>query len=317
MNSSYSGTKTFMTFFCKVTASRAEYQDGLNKILSKMETMSTIEQWIAGLQEVVYMGSGSVPSAGLKPNLGQYLNTMTMVEGGSNNVFSTTPNRDPPYYGYLTSQAEVHPIILLLLGFAGLIFLVTLIYYCMLVTKLSTHFVVTKYRPNFNVESKANSRPVPDSTLSWILQAARENALDTEHTSTGNRDVKRKPIGGLEEEVRTISDSSVSVPSHEYELRDWRFEVVDMPAGIARVVRRHEKAVSSVMGSPQQPQQEVAQFVGVAFSPNRYQQPEMGMSTQQQQGMIYGRNGYAPNIHGQQKMELLFNEWDLMVFLGE
>jgi hypothetical protein len=152
MNSSYSDTKTFKTSFCNVTASRAECQDGLNNILSKMESKSTIYYWIAGLQGVVYMGSGSVPSADLKPNLEQYLNTMTMVEGGSNNVFSTTPNGDPPYYGCLTSQAEVHPIILLLVGFAGFIFLVTFIYYCMLLTKLSTHSMVTTFRPNSNVE---------------------------------------------------------------------------------------------------------------------------------------------------------------------
>jgi hypothetical protein len=268
-----------------------------------MESMSTIEQWIAGLQGVVYMGSGSVPSADLKPNLEQYLNTMTMVEGGSNNVFSTTPNGDPPYYGCLTSQAEVHPIILLLVGFAGFIFLVTLFNYLLLLAKLSTHFMVTEFRSNSNPDSRANIKPIPDSTLSWILQAARENALDTEHMSTGNRGVRGKPVDGLTEEVRKMSDSRVSVPSHEYELRDWRFEIVDMPAGIARVVRRHGKAVSSAMSSPQQPQQEVPQFVGSAFSPNRYPHPEMGMSTQQQQGMMYGGNGYAPNIHGQQNME--------------
>jgi hypothetical protein len=303
MNASYSDTKTFRTFYCNVTASRAEYQDGLNKILSKMESMSTIYNWIAGLQGVVYMGSGSAPSADLKSNLEQYLNTMTMVEGGSNNVFTTTPNGDPPYYGCLTNQAEVHPIILLLVGFAGFIFLVTLIYYFMLLTKLSTHFVATKFRPNLSAESRANIKPVPDSTLSWILQAARENALETEQISTGNRDVKRKPVGGLSEEVRTVSASSISIPSHEYELRDWRFEVVDMPAGIARVVRRHGKAVSSVMSSPQQPQQEVSQYVGRAFSPNSYPQPETGMSIQQQQGMMYGGNEYAPHIYGQQNME--------------
>jgi hypothetical protein len=122
------------------------------------------------------------------------------------------------YYGCLTSQAEVHPIILLLVGFAGFIFLVTLIYYFVLLTKLSTHFMGTKFRPDSSAGSRANIKPVPESTLSWILQAARENALETEHTSTGNRDEERKPGGGLAEEVRTMSDSSVSVPSHEYEL---------------------------------------------------------------------------------------------------
>jgi hypothetical protein len=96
------------------------------------------------------------------------------------------------YYGSLTWQAELHPIIFLLVGFAGFIFLVTLIYYFMLLTKLSTHFMVTKFRPNSNADSRANIQPVPDRTLSWILQAATENSLETEHMSTGKRDVKRK-----------------------------------------------------------------------------------------------------------------------------
>ena len=303
MNSSISDIKTFKTFFCNITASNAEYQVGLNKILSKMESKSTIEQWIAGLQGVVYMGSQSVPSADLKTNLEQFLNTMIMVEGGNNDVFSTTLNGDTPFYGCLTWQAEVHPIILFLVGFAGFIFLVTLIYYFMLLTKLSALSMVTNFRPNSNLESRANLRPIPDSILSWILQAARENALQTVHMSTGNRDVKRQPVGGQAEEIRTMSDSSVSVPSHENELRDWRFEVVDMPAGIARVIRRHREADSSDMGSPQQPLQEVPQYVGSVFSPNSNPQPEMGMSTQQQKGMIYGGNGYAPIIDGQQNME--------------
>jgi hypothetical protein len=211
-----------------------------------MESMSTISQWAAGLAGVVY-------SPDLQPNLEQYLNTMTMVEGGINNAFSQTPQGVAPFYGCLTSQAQVHPIILFLVAFAGLIFLVTLIYYFMLLTRLSTHFMVTKLRQDSHVDSRPNIRPVPDSTLSWILQAARENALETEHMSTGYREVRRKPVAGLAEEVRAMSHSN-AVPSHESELRDWRFEVVDMPAGVARVVRRRGgKVGSSAMTSPQQP----------------------------------------------------------------
>ena len=55
-----------------------------------------------------------------------------------------------------------------------------------------------------------------------------------------------------------MSDLSSAVPIKERELRDWRFEVVEMPAGVVRVVRgRGGKADASVMGSLQQPQQEV------------------------------------------------------------
>jgi len=96
-----------------------------------------------------------------------------------------------------------------------------------------------------------------------------------------------------------MSNSSVVVPSHEYELRDWRFQVVDRPAGIARVVRRHVKAVSSVISSPEPLQQGISAYGENAFSPNSYAQPDMGISTQQQQGMMYQGNGDTRNIYEQ------------------
>jgi hypothetical protein len=55
-------------------------------------------------------------------------------------------------------------------------------------------------------------KPVPDSTISCILQAARESALETEQISTRYREAQ---IPAMTE----ASGTAIVVPSKEYELR--------------------------------------------------------------------------------------------------
>ncbi|KAN0098225.1 hypothetical protein V8E51_013888 [Hyaloscypha variabilis] len=300
MSISVTDAKTFKTYNCTIVPSKALWTDPLNAILSKMNSYKTLSQWSNGLGGVIYMGDWTAADPSTTgPSIEQYLNTLTMVEGGSNGILNAAMVGDMPYYGCLTSQAQIHTIIFFLIAFARFIFLATLIYCFMLLARLSTHFLVSKFRPESHTDSISDIKPVPDSTLSWILQAAREDALETEHMSTGYRNLQINPVSGLAEEARTISNSSVVVPSQEYELRDWRFQVVDGSAGIARVVGRHVKAVSSVMSSPEPQQQGISAYGENAFSPNSYAQPDMGISTQQQQGMTYQGNGVSPNIYEQ------------------
>jgi len=141
---------------------------------------------------------------------------MTMVQGASNSVQNTTLPGDQPYYGCVVLQTFISPAILGLVGFAGFILLVTIFYYFTLLASLGVHTLPRIFRRKSN--SSRNIEPVPDSILSWMLQASRENAIGGQHGD----------IEGM---------AYLGVPKKESDLRNWSFGVVDAVHGVARMVR--------------------------------------------------------------------------------
>jgi hypothetical protein len=209
------GLKTMKTYQCQVTGE----VDSINRILSQMKSVTTLNQWVDGLEGILYMGANTNISTLAQANLERYLNSMTMVQGGSNTILSSyTVDGDHRYYGCVTEMTTLSAAIIALVVFAGLILLITAAYWFFLLWSLGKHSLFKRIRGD---SSRKNIKPVPDSTLSWILQAAREASM-----STG---------AGY-----TYGDGSIylGVPRRETELRGWSFSITDSVNGVARVVRR-------------------------------------------------------------------------------
>jgi hypothetical protein len=213
----YTDDKIMRTYHCKVTSTVDSYMASINQILSQMHSNTSLSQWVDGLDASLYMGSGTNAKTEFAAlHIAQRLNAMTMVQGASNSVQNTTLPGDQPYYGCLVLETFISPAILGLVGFAGFILLVTIFYYFKLLASLGAHTLPRIFRRKSN--SSRNIKPVPDSILSWMLQASRENAIGGQH----------RDIEGME---------YLGVPKKESDLRNWSFGVVDAVHGVARMVR--------------------------------------------------------------------------------
>lgn len=207
--------KTMKTYQCEVTGQ----VDKINPILSQMRSVITLNQWAPGLEGILYMGAGTAISDYAKPNLEQYLNTMTMVQGGSDTILTNyTVDNDHRFYGCVLEKSTLNPAIIALALFAAIILIVTFVYWVVLLGFIGKHALFKKIKGD---GSRKNIKPVPDSTLSWILQAARESAMTSGNTFGS-------PDGSV----------LFGVPKKEQELRGWNFSITDSFNGVARMVRR-------------------------------------------------------------------------------
>jgi hypothetical protein len=207
--------KTMKTYQCQVTGQ----VDLIKPILSQMWSVTALEQWAPGLEGILYTGAGTPISNYSQGNLEQYLNSMTMVQGGSNTILTKdTFDGDHRYYGCVREMATLNPAIIALAIFAGLIFLITFGYWIYLLSIVGKHALFKKIKGD---RSRKNIKPVPDSTLSWVLQAAREASMPG-GTNYGYGD------GAM----------LLGVPKREQELRGWSFSITDNVNGVARMVRR-------------------------------------------------------------------------------
>jgi hypothetical protein len=139
---------------------------------------------------------------------------MTMVQGGSNNVFNLPT--DNPVYGCIVNKTKIAIGIYFLVLFLAFIFVITLLYWIILLLVISTHAVVRLAKRKSGLQ---NIKPVPDSVISWMLQAARENVQGSNANAEG-------------------------APMKEQDLRDWTFTVVDSTQGVARIGRANESVTN-------------------------------------------------------------------------
>jgi len=179
-----------------------------------MESFQTLSDWAAGLEGILYEGDGTGASNYSQSNLEQYLNTMTMVQGGSNNVFNLPT--DNPVYGCIVNKTKIAIGIYFLVLFLAFIFVFTLLYWIILLLVISTHAVVRLAKRRSGLQ---NIKAVPDSVISWMLQAARENVQGSNANAEG-------------------------APMKVQDLRDWIFTVVDSTQGVARIGRANESATN-------------------------------------------------------------------------
>ena len=214
LNGTYTGTKTMRTYQCTVTSNYTDNLDDIYSILEQMQSNSSLEDWAPGLEADLYRGDlQDIDFAvGIGQSIAQRLNSMTMVQGGSDLINATTI--DYPYYGCLVYETYVAPAIIALVGFTGFCLLTVIFYWIILIFRLGRYAI-----PDFLGGSDKNRvKPVPDSILSWMLQASRENALGSQ------------PAYG--ERINLVD-----VPRKERELYNWGFSVVEPGTQTARVVR--------------------------------------------------------------------------------
>jgi hypothetical protein len=106
--------------------------------------------------------------------------------------------------------------------FASAILVITIVYWLVLLGFIGKYALSKKTKGD---GGRKNIKPVPDSTLSWILQAAREAAM------SGGSNYGYGDAAML-----------LGVPRKEQELRGWSFSITDNVNGVARVVRRRGEA---------------------------------------------------------------------------
>lgn len=208
-------TKTIRTYKCSIATGPNYDVQAINDILSQMWSATTLDQWAPGLEGAIYTGAGTNASSDTPRVLALRLNSLTMVQGGSNSVLSDKlVEPDVPLYGCKVLKTAISPGIIILVLFAGLILCITALYWFILLSRLGKHALPNIFhRTNSGLR---NLKPVPDSILGWMLQASRENAL-----------------GGQYGEDRYL----VGLPMKERDLQNWSFTVVDNGNGIARMVR--------------------------------------------------------------------------------
>ena len=211
--------KTMKTYQCTVTGQ----VDNINRILSQMKSVTTLNQWADGLERILYMGADTTISKYAKGNMEQYLNSLTMVQGGSNTILTNyTVDGDHRYYGCIREWTTLNPAIIALVMFASAILVITIVYWLVLLGFIGKYALSKKTKGD---GGRKNIKPVPDSTLSWILQAAREAAM------SGGSNYGYGDAAML-----------LGVPRKEQELRGWSFSITDNVNGVARVVRRRGEA---------------------------------------------------------------------------
>lgn len=213
LNGTYTDTKTIRTYQCKVTADNQVDLDSINGVLSQMPSNSSLYEWAPGLEAVLYMGDGTDIDGYAGYRIASRLNSMTMVQGGSNSIKNPPLDSDYPFYGCVLTNTYISPAILTLIGFAGLCLVIVGVYWITLLLRLGKHAL-----PGFFHSSDSSIKPVPDSILSWMLQASRENALGGQLTYGESLHL-------------------AGVPRKERELHNWGFSVVDPGSYIARMVR--------------------------------------------------------------------------------
>ena len=195
------------TFKCTALSNTEEGQTAINGILSQTESVTALADWVLGLEGVLYEGYGSKASTYAESRLEQYLNTMTMVQGGGNSVLSI--HTDGFIYGCIKAKAEISLAIVVLIIFTAFLLVVTFLYWIILLLIIFKHAISRKTKRKLGLK---NISPVPDSIIGWMLQAAREHAQGSDFTAEG-------------------------APKTEEDLRDWDFKIVDRTQGVARMLR--------------------------------------------------------------------------------
>jgi len=210
LNSSISDTKTMKTFNCNARSNSTDGRFAVDSILSQMESATALFQWADGLDRILYTGANTKARTDAAQQLEQYLNTMTMVQGGSNSVLSL-PSIHDFEYGCMKDKTSIALGVFVLVIFTAFILVLTFLYWIILLLIISIHAMsrVKKRRSGLGIK---NIKPVPDDIIGWMLQAARENV----QSSDANAD---------------------SAPKKRKDLRDWCFTIVDSSQGVARMVR--------------------------------------------------------------------------------
>jgi hypothetical protein len=185
------------SFQCSVNNHAADY------ILSSIDSSWTLNDWLQGFQGGCYDGYGTPANADAGTFIEQYLNTMMMVEAGLNNLLQQPSNGSDPTQGCLITETDIPLAIFVLVGFAGFLVLIILVYWLVLLMILAHHQYWGK---NKNMAERMPGY-IPSGLTSWMLQAARESATH---------------------------EDNVERPTDTVELEEWKYAIT---LGIGSVVK--------------------------------------------------------------------------------
>lgn len=156
-------TKIMKSFHCTAETSK------IDQIMSQIEIVSTLSQWIPVFQGAMYDGSGTNASSDANKIIGQILNSMIMVEGGSNNLLHT-PTGDTSQ-GCIISRTSLPVAVIVLSSLAGAVFLATTVYWLFL-----EFAIQSAAREDIQAFTELPEK-IPSGLVLWMLQAARESTL--------------------------------------------------------------------------------------------------------------------------------------------
>lgn len=212
----YDEPKTIKSYFCQVNPYSFDITT-VNRILSIMQSNSSLGTWIEHLPALIYDGYQTPANKYSTEMLAQTLNSMTMVVGGDDSVTKQVGPDDDNTYGCLILRTYISPFIFFLVALVLLALIALLIYWVSLLARLGPSIFSRSEGSSFN--------PIPDGLLSWMLQATRESSF-------GYGQVGIIPI------------NLAAVPKKERDLKDWNFQVVDEQNGnhFPRLVKEGDAA---------------------------------------------------------------------------
>jgi hypothetical protein len=182
-----SGPRTMTSMGCAVNSHAAD------DILSSINTTWVLQDWAQGLQGGCYEGSGTPMQANATIFIEQFLNSMLMVQAGNDNLLNH-PTGDSETQGCLITVTNLPTVILVLIALVGVLFVILLVYWVVLLLIILWYGLRRRREAGYD---PTLLECVPSGLTSWILHAARENAMAR----------------------RTV------LPREAKQLKDWRFQI--------------------------------------------------------------------------------------------
>ncbi|RFU31594.1 hypothetical protein B7463_g4717, partial [Scytalidium lignicola] len=162
------GIPSTLRYFCSVDTL------ALDTILSNIATQATFLEWIPLLQGGVYDGSNTPAASYAKLFIEELLNTMTMVQGGSNYLLSIPIAGQDTTQGCITSATNLPVAILVRGGLAIVLLIVVTLQWLVLLLRLRLRLGLTEDTMS------TFTKVVPDGLTGWQLHAARETVFGQE-----------------------------------------------------------------------------------------------------------------------------------------
>ena len=167
LTTSYSEPPQMWSFYCTMNASQAEY------ILTAMDSMWTVENWVATLQGQVYDDGLSTAYSNSGEIIARLLNTITMVAGGLNSLQSVPIGTwTDMSQGCLALRTSI-PI-----AITSMFLAITLI--AVLITKiwifLRIWLFIARRSHKIPKHARRQVSQAPNDLVDWMTHAVRESA---------------------------------------------------------------------------------------------------------------------------------------------
>lgn len=163
--STYEDPLEMLTMNCSMHAPAAE------AVLREMYSWSALAEWVETFQGVMYYGSDSTVYSDFGGCMATLLNTMIMIQGSDDNLFSEPGPDDEQTQGCIVTRTYVPVTVeVLVLVVAGLLI-------CLLVAWVFYVYQLRWYKAQNTHDQgmKDAAEHLPDNLMAWVALAAREH----------------------------------------------------------------------------------------------------------------------------------------------